>query len=347
MKKPLSVVLGTVASAALVLFNVAAFPACTTAAEYTYSGTVTDQTTSDMLYLKTSGGTIQIKLDSSTETENAKFLLPGNSLTAKCYTGSDEYWHASKLTGSSSAGKVNVDSSNKSTVKGTIAKGTSEELLYLVTNAGTMQIKLDTDTDVSGVKYMIIGKSVQVVCARGSDAYMHALSISDVGGSSGSSTSGLTVSGSSVSGVSGTVEKGTTSSLLCLSTSGGTMQIVLDLGTDASGCRVLIPGQSVTVNFYRGSDAWNHSSKIVNNSSSAASVVSLDGNSRVTVSGKVSGDTTENTLFLSTSGGDMQIRLDSNTNFSRCPVLLLDKSVQVVAERGSDEYYHAVEVIAN
>ena len=346
MKKINAIYLSVILLLSCVVLGLGRFPARAVASETTYSGTVSDKTTADKLYLSTSGGTVEIKLDGNTEIVNARFLLPGNSVTANCYTGSDEYWHASKITGNSSVGKVAIDNSTKATVKGTIAKGTTEEMLYLVVDNGTMQIKIDESTDVSAVKFLIIGKTIQVVVARGSDAYMHALSISDVAGastSSGSST-GVAASGS---GISGTVEKGTTTSLLYLNTSGGTMQIVLDLATDVSASRVLLPGQKVTVNFYRGSDAWNHASRIVNNSATAAPEVSLDSGARVTISGRVTGDTTENTLFLSTSGGVMQIKLDAATNFSRCPVLLLDKNVQVTCDRGSDEYYHAVSIIAN
>jgi hypothetical protein len=346
MKKINSIFLSVILLLSCVVLGLIRMPATSLASEMTYSGTVSDKTTADKLYLSTSGGTVEIKLDSNTEIENAKFLLPGNTLTANCYTGSDEYWHASKIVGNSSVGKVAVDSSNKATVKGTIAKGTTEELLYLVVDNGTMQIKIDESTDVDNIKFLIIGKTVQVVVARGSDAYMHALSISDVAGSSTSSGSSTGVAASG-SGITGTVEKGTTTSLLYLNTSGGTMQLVLDLATDVSSSRVLIPGQSVTVNFYRGSDAWNHASKIVNNNASAAEEVTLDSNTRFTVSGTVTGDTTENTLFLNTSGGVMQIRLDAATNFSRCPVLLLGKNIQVTCERGSDEYNHAVSIIAN
>ncbi len=318
-------------------------PTTVEAAEMTYSGTVSEATTSEVLFLSTSGGTVQIKIDGNTEFSNAKFLLPGNSITANCYIGTDEYWHASKLTGNSSAGKVSVDTANKATVKGRVAKGTSEDLLYLVVDNGTMQIKLDSDTDLSGCRFLIVGKTVSVTCARGSDAYMHAMSISDVGGST--SSGGSSVGTASGNSVTGTVEKGTTSSILFLETSGGTMQFVLDLATDASECRTLIPGQSVTVNFYRGSDAWNHSSKMVNNTAKASSETSL-GSDRTTVTGTVSGDTKEHTLFLNTDGGTMQIRLDAATNFSRCPVLLVDKKVEVVVAHGADEYLHAVTINA-
>ncbi len=344
MKKISSVLLSIMLLCVAVAAGIGLLPLKGAAAEMTYSGTVSDQTVAEKLYLATVGGVVEIKIDSNTEMVNAKFLLPGNAVTANCYIGSDEYWHASKITGNTSAGKVSIDTDKKSTVKGSIAKGTTEELLYLVVDNGTMQIKIDESTNVDGIKCFIIGKTVEAEIARGTDAYMHALSITDLTTpvSSGSST-GAAASGS---GITGTVEKGTTTSLLYLNTSGGTMQIVLDLATDASASRVLLPGQSVTVNYYRGSDAWNHASKIVNNNSKASAEVSLDANSKFTVNGTVTSESTESTLYLNTSGGVMQIRLDAATNFSKCPILLLDKNVQVVCERGSDEYNHAVEIIA-
>ena len=323
------------------------------AAESSFSGTVSSKTTTERLFLDTSSGTMEFKIDSNLTVSGSKMVLPGSSITATGYVGSDAYWHVTKISGTTSSNKVTVDQSTKATVKGRIANGTSEELLYLVVDNGTMQIKMDDDTDLSGTTMLIVGKTVQVECARGSDAYMHALSISDAYASTGySSTTSSSYSASTVAAVSGTavtgtVEKGTTSSKLYLSTSAGTMEFVLDLTTDVTGCRVLIPGQSITVNFYRGSDAWNHTSKIVNNSASAASQATLDSSSKVTVTGTVEGETTENTLFLNTSAGTMQIRLDSATDFSRCPVILKDKSLQVVIERGNDEYYHAISIAQN
>ncbi len=345
MKKKLSSLISVLIMLMAVLACATAVPARTSAAEMTISGTVTDSTTQEILFLNTSGGTMQIKLDSNTDTSGAKFLLPGNSLTCSIYTGSDEYWHASKITGSSSSGKATVDTSNKATVKGTIAKGTSEELLYLVVQNGTMQIKIDPETDISGCKYLIIGRTVNVVCARGSDAYMHALTITDASNYSGMVT---TASGSvSTTGVTGTIDKGTTTSLLRLSTSAGTMEFVMDLASDISQCRALVPGQSATVSFYRGDDAWNHVSRIVNNSSKASDLANLDQASKATVSGTISSNTNESTIYLETSGGVMQIRIDSSTGFTKCPVLLAGKNAQIVCMRGSDEYFHAVTVEAD
>ena len=245
MKKINAIYLSVILLLSCVVIGLGRFPARAVASETTYSGTVSDKTTADKLYLSTSGGTVEIKLDGNTEIVNARFLLPGNSVTANCYTGSDEYWHASRITGNSSVGKVAVDTSNKATVKGTIAKGTTEEMLYLVVDNGTMEIKIDESTDVDGIKCFIIGKTIEAEVARGSDSYMHAISISDIAGASTTTaSSGGVVSTGAGTGITGTVEKGTTTSLLYLGTSGGTMQIVLDLSTDASASRVLLPGQS-------------------------------------------------------------------------------------------------------
>ena len=67
----------------------------------------------------------------------------------------------------------------------------------------------------------------------------------------------------------------------------------------------------------------------------------------VTVSGTISSNTNESTIYLETSGGVMQIRIDSSTGFTKCPVLLAGKNAQIVCMRGSDEYFHAVTVEAD
>ncbi|SFQ16576.1 hypothetical protein SAMN04487928_12149 [Butyrivibrio proteoclasticus] len=348
MKKSLSATIGILLTVLLVTIMGLSAPSVSRAAETTFSGTVSDKTTSEILYLSTSGGTMEIKIDSNTSISGTKLVLPGNTINCSCYRGSDEYWHVSSISGSSQVGKVTLDASTKTTVTGRIVKGTSEELLYLVIDNGTMQIKMDDDTNLDEVTMLIIGKKVKVVVERGSDAYMHAISISDAEKTSSSSvTTNNSSSSSSGTSVSGTVEKGTTSSVLYLSTSAGTMEFVLDLGTDASACRVLLPGQKISVGYYRGTDAWNHTSKLVNNSDSASATASLDPSTQATVTGTVDEDTDEGTLYLDTNDGMMEIRLDSNTNFSKCPVLLLDKSVTVVAQRGSDAYYHAVTITSN
>ena len=100
MKKINSIYLSVILLLSCVILGLVRFPAKSVAAEITYSGTVSEKTTVDKLFLNTSGGTVEIKLDGSTEIDNARFLLPGNTVTANCYVGGDEYWHASKISGS-------------------------------------------------------------------------------------------------------------------------------------------------------------------------------------------------------------------------------------------------------
>ena len=61
--------------------------------------------------------------------------------------------------------------------------------------------------------------------------------------------------------------------------------------------------------------------------------------------GTVAGKSTENTLYLNTAGGTMELRLDSSSSFSNCRVLVKGRQVVVVCARGSDAYMHAVSVI--
>lgn len=357
MKRIISGVIGALVMTAMIGITVLAFPVDALAAETTFSGTVSEKTTSDILYLVTSGGTMQIKIDGTTDLNSAKFLLPGYKVTCNCEVGSDEYWHASKITGNSTVGAAAVDTSKQYTVNGTISKGTNEEILYLKTSDGTMEIKIDTTTDVSGIRMFLMGKSVQVVCSRGSDAYMHAVSIRDAGSSSSTTTTTATTNTtttvapanntqttavSSGYSVSGTVGKKTTTSVLYLSTSGGMMQLKIDSGA-TNGCRTLMPGQKVTANYYRGSDEWLHTNAIVNNTASLSATTTLNPN-QLTVSGTVGAETSESTLYLITSGGTMQIRMDTATNFSGCPVMVKGTKLQVVCQCGADEYYHAVSV---
>ncbi|MCR4597118.1 MAG: hypothetical protein K5673_10080 [Lachnospiraceae bacterium] len=351
MKNKISRVISVLLATVMITICAIAFPIVSEAAEATFSGTISDKTTGDILYLVTSGGTMEIKIDSTTDLSTSKFLLPGNKVTCVCSVGSDEYWHASRISGSSSVGSSAVDTSKTYTVTGTVGKGSNEGILFLKMSDGTMELKLDTTTDVSGVRAFVLGKSLKVVCARGSDAYMHAISITDnstasavTTAASGDQSSGVTAISSAYS-VTGTVDKATTASTLYLSTKDGMYQMKIDSGLNNAACHALIPGQSVTAGFYRGSDEWLHTNVLVNNTSKLSSTTTLDA-AQLTVSGSIGGSTTESTLYLVTSGGTMQIRMDGTTNFAGCPILIKGKNVQVVCQRGADEYYHAVSIVS-
>lgn len=309
------------------------------AQSYTVQGTVKDGTTADMLYLSTTSGQMEIKIDSSTDTTNCKVLLPGHTVTVDCYVGTDAYMHASKLSSGQNKAQVTVDATSPTVVQGTAASGTTEDILYLSTTGGTMQIKLDDTTDMSACKVLTLNKQLKVTCGRGSDGYLHATKIEDA-----AATTTLSIGGLSTTVIQGTVGDKTTSSLLYLSTNGGSMEIVLDLGTDISQCKVLTPGQSVTVAVYRGADAYMHAAQLVDNSGSAqASTATVNTASAVSVTGTVASGTTSQMLYLSTTGGMMQIKLDSTTTMSS-GVLMIGKSVKVSSGGGSDGYLHAISV---
>ncbi|MCR4996738.1 MAG: hypothetical protein K6A61_05490 [Butyrivibrio sp.] len=340
MKKSISAILGVMLTLVVVVAGALAFPVDLKASEMTFTGKIDDRTTAEKMYLSTSGGTVEIKIDDSTDNSEAKFFFPGTKVTVTCSTGSDGYWHATSIKSEVKPGKAEVDSAKATTVKGKIAKGTTREKIYLKSGDGTMEIKLDNETDLSGVKCIMVGREVEVNCARGSDAYMHALSVKDKM-TSALSTANVEKYGA---GVRGTISGQTTSSKLVLKTSEGRMEFVIDSNTDASEGRVVFPGQKYTVYFYRGNDSWNHASKIVNESDTSSPTVSVDERSKATVNGKIKSKTNESTLFLQTKDGTMEIRLDANTVYNNCLFLLEDKRIVVTLATGSDGYNHAVSI---
>ena len=330
-------------TAICLLFSSVCMPATAFTAEAAdgtvVSGTVGTQTTDSVLYLSTSAGNMVIKLDSTTDTSTCKVLIPGKTVYATCYRGSDAYMHASKLSNGDEPSNVVVNTASTSAVNGTIATGTTDSLIYFSTSAGTMQIKLDSSTDTSTCGVLTIGKSVQITCGRGSDAYMHAVKITNYGASAGT----VTVNGVTMPNITGTVAQNTSSKYLYLSTGGGMMELKVDSTTDISGCKAIIPSQSVSVACYRGADAYMHAARIVSNETDTSKAATINSSSTVTVTGLVSSGTTPYIMYLSTSGGMMQIRLDSSTNMNGSPVVL-GETVQATLGYGSDYYHHALSV---
>ena len=123
------------------------------------------------------------------------------------------------------------------------------------------------------------------------------------------------------------------------------MQFVIDNDTDTSKGMILTPGNTVTVSFYRGSDAYLHASAIVA-SKNNPSAVQLDTSSIVTVKGTVERESNENLLYLSTAQGKMELKLDVLFTLSNCKALVSGKKVAVTCVRGSDAYMHAINIVA-
>ena len=284
----------------------------------TVYGTILSGTTSELLRLSTKQGNMEIKLDSGTDTSACKILLPGKEVSVSVSRGSDAYLHAVKITTDRPTSTATLDSSTTVTVSGTIGDKTTEELIYLKTNQGEMQIKLDPTTNLSGTPFLVLGKTYEITCARGSDAYMHAVTISDK-----AAATGQLGNNSAYMSVTGTVKDSTKETLLYLSTNEGEMQFVIDNSADTSSGMVLTPGRKITVYFYRGTDAYLHAAGLVGEKDSPSSVT-LD-SAVITVTGTVDGRSDQNMLYLNTPQGVMELKLDTVKNLNNCKVLIRGK----------------------
>ncbi|MCI7189293.1 MAG: hypothetical protein MR998_01420, partial [Lachnospiraceae bacterium] len=145
----------------------------------TVQGTILSGTSSDLLKLSTKEGNMEIKLDSGTDTSACKILLPGKHISVSVSHGSDGYLHAVKISSEVQAPTVTIDNSTTATVTGKISEKSEGDILRFITPQGEMEIKLDSTTNMSGCSMLVADKNYSIVCARGSDAYMHAISISD------------------------------------------------------------------------------------------------------------------------------------------------------------------------
>lgn len=319
----------------------------------TVSGTVNAGTTADLLLLQTSDGEMHIKIDSSTDTSECKMLLPNSKISVSVARGNDEYLHAVKISGATQVAGVSLDFSTSATVTGTIQEKSKSDLLYFKTSAGVMEIKLDTTTDMSGCKILVTDKNYSITCVRGSDAYMHAVSISDSAVGASSSGSGnynssytpapATEITSDTTWVTGTVDGRTNEDILYFSTSSGVMEVKIDSNTDSRNGMVLTPGTKLTISVYHGSDAYMHAAKIIavkDNYSSAQ----IDYSSTATVTGIVKSKSSENLLYLEMNGDVMELKLDVLSSVTGCKVLVAGKKISVTCARGSDAYMHATAI---
>lgn len=308
------------------------------ASDYVVNGTVDSATTSSYLYLNTPQGKMTIAIDLDTDLSGCKMLLPGKEVTVECHHGTDAYLHASKIYEPSTV----VDSSNSATVYGTVTSSTTDDVIFLSTSNGTMQIKVDSTTDMTNCHVITVGQKIYITTARGNDAYMHAVSIRDGLAGNNTNSDTITVDGVTMPYLSGTVDSRTTSDLLYFSTSGGTMIIKYDSTTDYSGCLTLVTGQAITVACYNGGDSYMHAAKITNNEIAGYSDAGTY-SSTTSYKGKILSSTTFNTIFLSTEGGTVQIKIDSSTSLSKVPAIV-GETVTISCGLGADNTWHAMSI---
>lgn len=318
----------------------------------TVEGIVSGSTTSDLLYLSTNDGMMQIKLDSTTEVSGITVLMPNTKVYVSITYGNDGYLHAAKLFKELPKTAVVLDSGNAVTISGTISTKSAGDLLYVNTSNGEMQIKFDENTKLN-IAVLMLNKTYNFTCVRGSDAYMHAVSIDDPTAGTALATSAVATSTYTTSpasavtapttAFSGTVGSNTKENLLYLMTSGGEMQIVIDANTDSRLGMVLTPGSQLLVSAYHGSDAYMHAAVIMG-AKFASTAVQIDSSSPLTVTGTVGSKSNENMLYLNTSQGEMQMKLDGVNSVSGCKVLVSGKQITVTCGRGSDAYLHVLTI---
>ena len=362
-KRPVTLCMAALASCGMLLVPATAPKMDAQAAEImaTVQGKVMEGTTAKLLYLDTSDGRMEIKIDGDTSTGNCKMLLPDKKISVSVSHGDDGYLHAVTISESGESPSVALDTSKISNVVGTVNKKTTEEILYLDTAQGEMELKLDKNTDFSNCSVLVVSGKYVVSCARGEDAYMHALSIADVGASVDSSqaaaqtynqavpaqtynqTAAVNATGETRT-VSGTVRESTNESVLNLGTSEGDFTFKIDDSTDTSKGMILTPENKLMVTYFRGTDNNLHASVItgVKDSSSA----SVDTSSQATVTGTVKKKSTENILVLDTTAGEMELKMDQVAAPVGCKVLVEGRKVSITCARGDDAYMHVLTITA-
>lgn len=322
----------------------------------TVNGTILADTKTGMLYLSTSGGVMEIKLDGDTDVSECKALLAERKITVSLSHGTDGYMHAVKITSEVNNDTVNLDQGSTA-VYGTLSKQSKADLLVFKTQQGTMEIRLDASTDMSNCSILVPESNYTILCSRGSDAYMHALSIADgnakISMPSLKASSSLTPAPQNPSNmrvptaaVVGTVASGTRDDLLHLSTSGGEMEIVIDADTDTRNGVVLVPGNLLVVSLYHGSDAYLHAVMVAGVKTVSNAVIDTTAESQSTVSGTIAEKSTEDILRLDTSAGTMELKMDAVERIAGCKALTVGKRVTIILTRGSDAYLHAIEIAA-
>ena len=297
-------------------------------------GTVASGTTAELLMLSTKDG--KIKIDSSTDVSEARILLPETKLSVAISHGSDGYWHATKITYNGAAVGITIDTSKTSTITGTISDKTNGDVLYVDTAQGEMQIKYDQTTNINGCSVLVANRKYNITCARGSDAYMHAISIADASNTQNNSSSSM---GGTY--VNGTVSGKTTSDVLFLDTKDGTMEFKVDGNADTTNGKWKTTGTKLTVWFYRGGDAYLHANRVAEGTTTGGNNSNTTGTVTNTFTGTVSGKTTESVLFLDTKDGTMEFKIDSNANTINGLVTVAGNRMTVGGYNGNDGYWHA------
>lgn len=244
------------------------------------------------------------------------------------------------------------------TVKGVVLQGTTADMVKLYADGENMLIKIDSSTDMSGCKTLISGTNVSISVYRGTDAYLHAARIT-----TDLQTEGVRLDESTKKTVYGEILESSTATILRLRTSSGDMAIKYNASTDVSGCRLIVPGRNVYVTICKGDDNSQHALSIsdagtTGNASSGSSSTPTNSNSNqvdytvyanstgtiTTVTGIVQDKTNDQYIYLSTSGGDMCIKVDGALDTTNGRAIITGRQVTAYVYRATDAYMHATRI---
>lgn len=305
----------------------------------TVSGKIKSGTTNEMIYLDADGSEMKIKIDENTDLSNCKLLLEGAKVKIDVYHGSDKYLHAAKIVTDGSVAST-VTTGSTVIISGNVKSGTTTELLKITSILGDFDIKMDTATDVSGCKYIAVGRNILITCGKDTAGKLYAIKVEDGTNVKPSSSSS---SAQSTATISGKIDSSSNTSVLYLNNETGKITVKLDSDTQVPKGVVLVKDSTVTVTVYTGSDNSLHAQKIVQSRTSNTSAV--DTSKLYKISGKVAdGSTTDMIKFDMGDGSVMNLKLDDNTQCTDGIILTKDTKVTVTCGRGADAYMHAVKI---
>ncbi len=235
------------------------------------------------------------------------------------------------------------------TISGSIANGSTAEILKVDTRDGTYEIKIDSSTEFSGGKVLLPGKNVTVSLRHGDDAYLHAVSVKAGG------AGGVVIDKDTTKEISGKVKDVSSKDSLYVETSEGDVQIKFDDNADLSGIKYLIAGNSYVFKIAKGNDSnWyalaisdsyssSYSGSVTTSSYSYTDSATLSGET-YTCTGTVTSSTKPTILYLSCSDGERQLKIDASTDTSRGFIQVPGTKLTVTYRYGSDAYWHAVSI---
>ena len=226
----------------------------------TVTGVVQKNTTDKILYLKSNGGDMVIKLDKDTDLGTTGLLVVGKTVDVTVQLGTDRYLHATKISGNASASTSSsangmsasaTKTSDSVKVQGTVESNTDNAVLYLRVGGSVMNIRIDSNTKWPESDALKVGQTVTAMVYRGSDAYIHAESVT----ADTDCAPSTVVNAASRLSFTGTIDKidGYT---ITLKNNDNTYTFRFDDSTDFSGFRVLKTGKTVTIEAATGADGY-------------------------------------------------------------------------------------------